>query len=69
MHPLFALFMGGPWELIIVLLIFLLLFGHRLPKMMRSVGQGVVEFKRGVQGVEDESAKEATKKEAEEPQS
>jgi sec-independent protein translocase protein TatA len=55
MQPLFAIFMGGPWELIIVLFIILLLFGHKLPKMMRSMGQGVVEFKKGVQGVEDGS--------------
>jgi Sec-independent protein translocase protein TatA len=27
----------------------LLLFGTRLPKVMRSLGEGIVEFKRGVQ--------------------
>ena len=45
---------GGHWELLIVVFVALLLFGHRLPSVMRSLGRGVVEFKRGVQGVDDE---------------
>ena len=45
----------GPVELIIVGVILLLLFGNRLPGVMRSLGQGVVEFKKGVQGIEDDS--------------
>lgn len=44
----------GHWELLIVAGIALLLFGHRLPSVMRSLGRGVVEFKKGVAGVEDE---------------
>jgi sec-independent protein translocase protein TatA len=48
-------FMGlGPLELVIVGLVILVLFGSRLPKVMRSLGQGIVEFKRGVQGIEDD---------------
>ena len=51
--PVFA-FMGlGTVELIIVGVVILLLFGARLPKVMRSLGEGIVEFKRGVQGIED----------------
>ena len=49
-------FMGlGTVELMIVAGVILLLFGSRLPKVMRSLGEGIVEFKRGVQGVEDDS--------------
>ena len=44
----------GPMELLIVMTIMLLLFGHRLPSVMRSLGRGVVEFKKGIQGVEDD---------------
>jgi len=33
----------------------LLLFGHRLPGLMRSMGRSVVEFKKGVQGIEDDA--------------
>jgi sec-independent protein translocase protein TatA len=36
------------WELIIVLVVVLLLFGHRLPGMARSLGSGITEFKRGL---------------------
>ncbi len=46
--------MGGPWELVIVLFIALLLFGKRLPEVARSMGKGIVEFKKGVRGIEDE---------------
>jgi len=34
--------------------IILLLFGNRLPSVMRSLGRGVIEFKKGVQGIEEE---------------
>lgn len=55
MTTLFAFFGLGMPELIIVGLVVLLLFGSRLPKVMRSLGEGIVEFKRGVQGIEDTS--------------
>ncbi|MGA0039488.1 MAG: Sec-independent protein translocase subunit TatA/TatB [Pirellulales bacterium] len=56
-------FMGlGTVELLVVSGVILLLFGSRLPKVMRSLGQGIVEFKRGVQGIEDESNQDATAK-------
>jgi len=55
MTLLFGFFgMPGHIELLIIGAIILLLFGHRLPGIMRSLGRGVVEFKRGVQGVEDD---------------
>lgn len=38
----------------IILFIILLLFGNRLPSVMRSLGEGVVEFKKGMQGIEDD---------------
>ena len=53
--PFFAFFGLGTTELIIVGVVVLLLFGSRLPKVMRSLGEGIVEFKRGVQGIEDTS--------------
>jgi sec-independent protein translocase protein TatA len=46
----------GTTELLILGGIILLLFGTRLPKVMRSLGEGIVEFKRGVQGIEDTGA-------------
>jgi len=46
--------MFGPLELFVVALVILLLFGNRLPSVMRSMGQGMLEFKKGVQGVDEE---------------
>jgi sec-independent protein translocase protein TatA len=43
----------GGWEWIIVLIIALLLFGRRLPKVMKSMGEGVRMFKKGVGGEEE----------------
>jgi len=36
------------WEIVAVLVVALLLFGHRLPGMARSLGSGITEFKRGL---------------------
>jgi sec-independent protein translocase protein TatA len=47
---LFAFF-GAPWEMIVVALVALLLFGNRLPNVMRNLGQGISEFKRGVEQI------------------
>jgi sec-independent protein translocase protein TatA len=49
-----AFIMPGPFEMAIVAAIVLLLFGNRLPGAMRSLGRSVVEFKKGVSGIEDE---------------
>jgi len=54
--PCLAMFGLGTTELLILGAIVLLLFGSRLPKVMRSLGEGIVEFKRGVQGIEDSAA-------------
>jgi len=56
MNGMFAFFLPGvgPMELLIVGLIVLLLFGNRLPSVMRSMGRGITEFKKGVKGIEDE---------------
>ena len=47
--------MPGPMELMIILVICLLLFGSsRLPSLMRNLGSSAREFKKGVQGMEEE---------------
>jgi sec-independent protein translocase protein TatA len=55
-------FFTNPMELMVVALIALLIFGNRLPSVMRSLGRGVVEFKKGVAGIEDEVENAATPK-------
>lgn len=44
----------GYIELLIIGAIMLLLFGKRLPEVARSMGKGITEFKKGVQGIEDD---------------
>ena len=41
-------------ELIIIAVIVLLLFGKRLPSVMRSLGQSITEFKKGVNETDEE---------------
>jgi sec-independent protein translocase protein TatA len=44
------------WELLILLVVLLLVFGaRRLPEMGRSLGKGMREFKDAVTGVEDDT--------------
>jgi sec-independent protein translocase protein TatA len=44
----------GPWELAILLIVVLLVFGpKRLPEMGRSLGKGMREFKHSITGGHD----------------
>ncbi len=44
----------NPMELIIVVGVAVLLFGRRLPEVGRTLGKGIVEFKKGIRGLEEE---------------
>ncbi len=46
--------MPGHFELLIIAGVALLLFGNRLPSAMRSMGRSIVEFKKGIQEIEDD---------------
>jgi len=52
-----AFWMPGPWELAIIAIIALILFGRRLPEVGKSLGKGIVEFKKGLKEVQDEVTK------------
>ena len=46
----------GYQELLIVLALALLFFGSsRIPSLARSLGKSITEFKKGVQGIEEET--------------
>lgn len=43
--------MPGPWELILILLIVVMLFGaKRIPEVMGGLGKGIKSFKRSLEG-------------------
>ncbi|MFO0930348.1 MAG: twin-arginine translocase TatA/TatE family subunit [Gemmataceae bacterium] len=44
----------GATEMIVLLIIGVLLFGRKLPEVGRYLGKGIVEFKKGIRGLEDE---------------
>lgn len=53
LHTL-ALSMPGLTEWIIIGALGLLIFGKRLPEVGRSLGKGIVEFKKGLKGIEED---------------
>lgn len=44
----------GPMEMMVVMIVAVLLFGKRLPEVGRSLGKGIIEFKKGIRGIEDD---------------
>lgn len=55
MEAIFGYFFGiGTTELLVIAILTLILFGNRLPSVMRSLGRGIVEFKKGIQGIEED---------------
>ena len=51
----------GPWEIIIILVVAVVLFGKRLPELGKTLGKGIVAFRSGVNEMKDEITK-ATEK-------
>lgn len=43
----------GVMEMIVVMGVAVLLFGKRLPEVGRSLGKGIIEFKKGLRGLEE----------------
>ena len=54
--PIFPLGIVGPWEIVIIALIVLLLFGgKKIPELMKGLGKGVKSFKDGHNEVEKDN--------------
>ena len=60
------IFNFGPWEIIIIALVVLLLLGGRkIPKLMKGLGEGIKNFKSGLKdadGKEDKGKEESSDK-------
>jgi sec-independent protein translocase protein TatA len=53
--------MPGPWELILILLIVVLIFGaKRIPEIMGGIGKGIRTFKKTMEGEDDSSSPAST---------
>ena len=63
-HQLLFLGSLGSQEIIIIALVILLLFGgKKIPELMRGLGKGVSQFKKGMKDIEEEINAEPEKKE------
>ena len=55
----------GPWEIALVLVIILIVFGvGKLPQVGGAIGKGLRAFKKGQQGEDDEEERPQPKKTA-----
>lgn len=59
---LLGVFGIGQTELIIICVVILILFGHRLPSVMFSLGKGIKDFKHGLNTQDEEPTTTAEKK-------
>ncbi|MCQ2178202.1 MAG: twin-arginine translocase TatA/TatE family subunit [Bacteroidales bacterium] len=45
----------GPWQVVIIALVILLLFGgKKIPELMKGLGKGVKSFKEGISEIDDQ---------------
>lgn len=55
MSVIFPLGVIGPWQIVIIVLAILILFGaNKIPEFMKGLGKGVKSFKEGMKEVEKE---------------
>ena len=60
-----SVFLGmvGPWQIILIVALVVLLFGGRkIPELMKGLGGGVKEFKKAMRDEEDDNSKDDSKK-------
>ncbi len=54
MNMQFFAWIPNEFHLLVIIVIALLIFGKRLPEIARGMGRGVVEFKKGLKGIDDD---------------
>lgn len=55
--------MIGPWQIVLIVAVVLLLFGGRkIPELMRGLGGGVKEFKNAIKEDENENGSASSEK-------
>ena len=43
----------GPWQIVLIVLVVLLMFGgKKIPELMKGLGKGISEFKKGKKDIE-----------------
>ncbi|MEN9431179.1 MAG: hypothetical protein RL753_23 [Bacteroidota bacterium] len=60
-----SVFLGmvGPWQIVLIVALVVLLFGGRkIPELMKGLGGGVKEFKKAMRDDEDDNSKDDSKK-------
>lgn len=51
--------MIGPWQIVIIVFVILLLFGgKKIPELMKGLGQGMKEFKKATDQDQDKNNKD-----------
>ncbi len=47
--------MIGPWQIVLIVLVFLLMFGgKKIPELMKGLGRGMKEFKDATKNLKEE---------------
>lgn len=49
-----AMWMPGGWELVVIVIVGLLLFGGRLPEVGKSLGRSLIEFRKGLRNIKED---------------
>ena len=51
--------MIGPWQIVLIVLVFLLMFGgKKIPELMKGLGKGMKEFKDATKDLKEDNKKD-----------